>query len=156
MRVLFMLTKAVKIHVEPTVIIVATRMDDDVLNSLDPDLRQRDSSIAENGEQVALWMLPLLTKLSDDQPFGPAYLLEIRPPPEFNPQSAKSKLINLNLATDDGPRIDFVTPEDMFGGDNNRGDGGGRQEQLLRFAGFVDLDNNIGVSSSMGCDKSDV
>lgn len=77
------------------------------------------------------------------------YVMEIRPPPEFNVDSARSKLINLNLATDDGPRVDLVTPGDVSGarGDDGQGDGSGRHEQLLRLAGWIDIENSVGVSS---------
>lgn len=119
-------------------------MDDAVLDHLDPEIRNRESSIAEDG-QHALSFKCFIADIHTAEQYGPAYLLEVRPPPEFNTESARNKLMNLNLATDDGPRVDFVTPGDVFG--TNGEDGGGRQEQLLRFAGFIDLDNSITVSS---------
>jgi DNA mismatch repair protein MSH5 len=78
------------------------------------------------------------------------YLLEIRPNTEFHPEASKNKLINLNLHADDGPRVNYVTPGDALGADvlNDDGEATGRREQLLRFAGWVDLDNTISVGGS--------
>lgn len=74
------------------------------------------------------------------------YVLEIRGPADFNTDVAKLKLISLNLTDDDGPRVNFVTPGDVFGVGVDDREGVDRQEQLLRFAGYVDLENGTSVS----------
>lgn len=68
---------------------------------------------------------------------------------EFNPDASKSKLINLRLRADDGPRTNFITPGDAYGGEifENQPEGAGRQEQLLRIAGWIDLESSL----SVGC-----
>jgi DNA mismatch repair protein MSH5 len=80
------------------------------------------------------------------------FILEIRPPAEFNTEVAKSRIISLDLAADNGPRFDFVTPGDVYGPEakNDHGEAIGQQERLLRFAGYIDLDNG----SSVGTDGS--
>ena len=91
-----------------------------------------------------------LTLLSADQ-FGLQHLLEIRPPSDFNNDAARKKLTNLNLASDDGPRINFSMTGDVFDAQAEEaiGVGIGRHEQWLRFAGFIDLDNGASVSSEI-------
>jgi DNA mismatch repair protein MSH5 len=80
--------------------------------------------------------------------FGLPYILEVRPPNDFHTEAAKTKLIGLNIAADVGPRIDFTTPGDVLGADMDDGPEHalGSNGQLLKIAGFVDLENSAGVS----------
>jgi hypothetical protein len=39
--------KTVKLYIEPTVILVSTRMDDAIIDRLDPDMRRRNLSVDE-------------------------------------------------------------------------------------------------------------
>jgi len=39
----------VKLHIEPTVVIVSTKMDEAVIDRLDPDMRRRNLSVDETG-----------------------------------------------------------------------------------------------------------
>jgi DNA mismatch repair protein MSH5 len=77
--------------------------------------------------------------------FALPYFLEIRPPAEFNTEIARNKLISLDLVVDDGPRIDFVTPGDMYGADFEDGEAVAQHKKLLGFAGYVDLENGASV-----------
>jgi DNA mismatch repair protein MSH5 len=84
---------------------------------------------------------------ADDQ-FRLPYLLEVRPAAEFNYEAAKIKLVNLQLGQDDGPQVTFVIPGDVlavegFDDDENFA---GRQGQLLRLAGWIDLESRFTVS----------
>ena len=106
-------------------LLVSNRMDDAVIDRLDPDGRRTDPNFDEPNHE-----------------FGLPYLLEIRPSPEFNHESAKSKLINLNLEAENGPRIQFVIPGDILAEE----DGGvRRQEHLLRLASWIDIESRLTV-----------
>ncbi|KAB2576043.1 MutS protein-like protein 5 [Lasiodiplodia theobromae] len=119
-----------KLHIDPTVVLVATRADDSVLDKLDPERRSL-SSTDDSHDQFAL-----------------PYILEVRPTPEFNYDSGKSKLANLKIGTDGGPNVTFTIPGDVqtsgaYGDDEDTG----RLEHLLRLHGWINLDSKI----SVGC-----
>ena len=73
----------------------------------------------------------------------------MRPSPEFNYESGKNKLVNLRIGSDVGPRVNFVTPGDADAYDEyNDGTGGGfagRQGQLLRLSGWIDVESRLTV-----------
>ncbi|QDS74512.1 hypothetical protein FKW77_007276 [Venturia effusa] len=120
----------VKLHVEPTVILVSMRIDEEVMDRLDPELRHRASSVAESNDEFRL-----------------PYLLEVRPSGEFNYDSSKSKLANLRLDSDEGPRVTLTIPGDVIGADGYeiRDENSGRHEHLLRLAGWVDVESRVTV-----------
>lgn len=69
-----------------------------------------------------------------------------RPNSEFTFESARSKLISLNLNPSDlnGPKVNFVVPGDVAADDGTlSGDGGA----LLRLSGWIDMENRV----SVGC-----
>jgi DNA mismatch repair protein MSH5 len=39
----------VKLHIEPTVVLVSTKMDEAIIDRLDPDMRRRNLSVDETG-----------------------------------------------------------------------------------------------------------
>jgi DNA mismatch repair protein MSH5 len=74
----------------------------------------------------------------------------LRPTKEFKYESGKSKLINLRLDYDDGPRARFIVPDDSMAGDPMAMDEEyGRQEHLLKLSGFVDMNSQLTVSQNM-------
>lgn len=83
---------------------------------------------------------------TDDQ-FRLPYILEVRPSSEFNYESSKSKLANLRLDVDEGPKITFTIPGDVIGTDGYeiQDDISGRHEHLLRLAGWVDIESRVTV-----------
>ncbi|UPX10844.1 uncharacterized protein EKO05_0001482 [Ascochyta rabiei] len=115
-----------KTFIDPTVILVSTKIDDVVIDHFDPEAR--------SGEPVS----------SDNDQFRLAFLLDIRPPSEFSYDGARSKLMTLRLGEDDGTRVSFNVPGDQLGGYE---DGGlsGQQGQLLRLAGWIDMESRITV-----------
>lgn len=116
--------RLVKTYFEPTVVLVSTRIDDAIIDRLDPDMRARGSTVDEQENQFAL-----------------PYLLEVRPSPEFSYEGAKSKLVNLDLESESGPSIHFIVPGDVLA-DN----GGARcREHLLRLASWVDIESRLTV-----------
>ena len=73
----------------------------------------------------------------------------MRPSPEFGYESGKNKLINLRIGSDVGPRVTFITPDDVDAY-NDYGGGGeadfvGRQGQLLRLSGWIDVESRLTV-----------
>ncbi|TID21742.1 mismatch repair protein 5 [Venturia nashicola] len=112
-------------HVEPTVILVSMRIDDEVMDRLDPELRHRASSVAESNDQFRL-----------------PYLLDVRPSGDFNYESSKSKLANLRLDSDEGPRIILTIPGDVI---DMHDENSGQHEHLLRLAGWVDVESRVTV-----------
>ncbi|KAF2428685.1 hypothetical protein EJ08DRAFT_324329 [Tothia fuscella] len=105
-------------------------MDDEVVDRLDPELRMRHASTLESNDQFRL-----------------PYILEVRPTVEFKYEAGKNKLVNLRLDSESGPLIKFTVPNDVLGADgyDTLGEFAGRQEHLLRLAGWVDVESRITV-----------
>ncbi|EUC27440.1 hypothetical protein COCCADRAFT_9965 [Bipolaris zeicola 26-R-13] len=116
---------SLRIYVNPTVILVSTKTDDRVIDCLDPD-----------------------AKSGDNDQFRLPFLLEVRPPSEFNYNSAKNKLASLHLGKDDGTHIEFNVPGELATvGHPGKDQSAGQQGQLLRLAGWIDLESH----STVGC-----
>lgn len=120
-----------KLHIQPTVVLLSTKVDEDVIARLDPE--------GTRGGSVA----------GDHDRFGLPYALDIRPSAEFNYEAAKNKLMNLRIGSDVGPRVTFITPGDAIahGGFDEDVDDDlvGRQGKLLRLSGWIDVDSRITV-----------
>ncbi|KAG9520158.1 hypothetical protein KCU93_g7807, partial [Aureobasidium melanogenum] len=122
--------EALKIFIEPTIILVSSKLDDTVLDKLDPDRRNMD-----DGDSTA---------------YGMPALCSPRPASEFSYDSARNRLAGLKLDHEDGPKITFVTPGDLIAEGNEEhiaGDAAieSRQGQLLRLAGWIDVDSKVTV-----------
>lgn len=117
-----------KTFIDPTVILLSLKIDDAVINRLDPEARSDESSSGTNDQ----FRLP--------------YLLDVRPPSEFYYDAAKSKLMTLRLGDEDGAQVTFNVPGDHLGG-HNAESAHGQQGQLLRFAGWVDMESRTTVIS---------
>jgi DNA mismatch repair protein MSH5 len=120
----------VKTFIDPTIVLVSSKIDDAVLDKLDPERRNMG-----DGDSTA---------------YGMPALCSPRPVSEFSYDSARSRLVNLKLGHDDGPRITFITPGDLTAGTNEDGVTGdaameSRQGQLLRLAGWIDVDSRVTV-----------
>ncbi|KAF2866754.1 muts domain V-domain-containing protein [Massariosphaeria phaeospora] len=119
---------ALRLYIEPTVILVSTKIDDTVIDRLDPEAR---SGASENGH--------------NDQ-FRLPFLLEIRPSSEYSYDAARSKLASLKFEEEDGPQVTFVVPGDVVAAEGLDDDEGvNRQGQLLRLAGWVDMESRLTV-----------
>jgi DNA mismatch repair protein MSH5 len=86
----------------------------------------------------------------DSTAYGMSALCSPRPMSEFSCDSARSRLVGLKLGHEDGPRITFITPGDLTAGDDEDyvpGDAAveSRQGQLLRLAGWIDVDSRVTV-----------
>ncbi|KAK8216575.1 muts domain V-domain-containing protein [Phyllosticta capitalensis] len=116
---------ALKLYIEPTSVLVSTRVDDGVLDKLDPE-RRRGSSVDGSNDQFAL-----------------PFMLDIRPASEFAYESAKNKLVNLNIGADRGPNVTFTVPGDIQTADIVNDTDVARQQNLLRLEGWVDMDCKV-------------
>lgn len=116
-----------KSSIEPTVILVSTKIDDHVIDRFDPEAR--------NGE---------LNGGNNDQ-FRLPFLLDVRPPSEFYYDTAKSKIMTLRLGEHDGTKVSLKVPGDH----QNRHDdeyGHGQLGKLLRLSGWIDMESCTTVS----------
>jgi DNA mismatch repair protein MSH5 len=114
--------------IDPTVILVSTKIDDAVVERFDPELRT-GASVSDDNDQFRL-----------------PFVLEVRPPSEFHYDTAKTKLVSLRLGQEDGTRINLIIPGELatieqFGQESTAG----QQGQLLRLAGWIDLDSRLTV-----------
>ena len=86
-----------------------------------------------------------------DEQFRLPFILEYRPSPEFNYEAGKNKLVNLNLFSDGGPEVSFITPgmddslEDY--GVSNEAGYTGRQGRILRLSAWIDMESRL----TIGC-----
>lgn len=86
----------------------------------------------------------------DSTAYGMPALCSPRPVSEFSYDSAKSRLVNLRLGHEDGPRITFITPGDLTAGNDEDyvvGDAAveSSQGQFLRLAGWINVDSRVTV-----------
>lgn len=116
-------------YIDPTVILVSMKISDAVIDRLDPSFR--------NGE---------LQSYNNDQ-FRTPFLLELRPFNEFKYESAKGKLLNLQLRETDKNQIDFKAAGEPAALDQMLDDSNlGKQGRYLRVAGQINLDNRVTVT----------
>lgn len=123
--------RSVKLFIEPTVILVSTKCNEEAINRLDPELRTQRASVDARSDQTRL-----------------PYLLECRPNAEFGYESGKVKLANLHIGLPDGPTVTYVVPGDVVANDDfpaHEDEKSGRQCAILRLAGLVNMDSRITV-----------
>ena len=133
-----------KLHANPTVVLISTRSEEGLENHLSRDARGID-----RGDDASTFLHynsfdSLLMHVDDI--FG-SYILDSRPSSDFNYEAAKNKIVNLELVADENPNIIFNTPGDELVGDGYADQGGvGRQGKLMRLAGWIDLDSRLTVN----------
>ncbi|KAI7369629.1 hypothetical protein KC354_g1789 [Hortaea werneckii] len=127
--------ESLKLFVDPTVILVSTKCSEDVLDRLDPEMRDQQASV--DGRSTEQTHLP--------------YLLECRPGAEFGYDAAMNKLVNLRIGQQGGPRVTFVVPGDVVTEREDCNDPNaefiGRQGQLLRLSGWINTESR----ATVGC-----
>jgi DNA mismatch repair protein MSH5 len=117
-----------RVFINPTVVLLSTKVDDTVFDRFDPEARSSGSVTADSDQ----FRLP--------------FLLEVRPPSEFYYDAARSKLVSLQLGEDDGTRVSFNVPGDLGVDNHLEGDNvAGQQGQLLRLAGWIDIESRATV-----------
>ncbi|KAL8953446.1 MAG: hypothetical protein Q9222_000693 [Ikaeria aurantiellina] len=126
--------ETLKLHVQPTVILLSTKVDESVSAYLESDGEHRDDEDPNSDAAGG---------------FVPPYLLEVRPSPEFGYEVGKNKLCNISLVNDTSLPIAFVTPADAEAYQScvEIPEPGytGRQGKLLRLSGLVDLESRLTV-----------
>jgi DNA mismatch repair protein MSH5 len=109
----------VRVYIDPTVVLVSTKIDDTVVETLE--------------------------NLAEDR-FSLPFLLEVRPPGEFSFDAAKGKLATLRLEDDGAPQMNFIVPGDLnLLGEESLKNAPGQQSRLLRLAGLIDLESRLTV-----------
>ncbi|KAI4088531.1 MAG: hypothetical protein LQ339_008707 [Xanthoria mediterranea] len=125
------IVELLKLHAQPTVILLSSKADEIVSTHLDPT-GGTCGSVAGDAEE-----------------FAAPHLLEVRPSQEFGFESAKVKLSNLHLTSNTAPRMAFITPGDAesYEGyiESTEPEYTGRQGKLLRLSGIVDLESRLTV-----------
>ena len=121
---------AVKLFMDPTVVLVSDKISDEAASRLDPGMRDARVSVDGRSERLP-------------------YLLEFRANSEFGYDSARNKLVNLRIGQPGGPNVTFIVPGDvvtyedvMVGGDMGFT---GRQGQLLRLSGWINMESRLTV-----------
>lgn len=118
----------VRTFIEPTVILVSTKIDDKVIERFDPEAANADYAHSGNDQ----FRLP--------------FILEVRPPNEFTYEVGKNKLVSLRLGQEHGTRVSFRIPGEIVPMDHLDEEGTtGQQGQLLRLAGWIDLESRSTV-----------
>jgi DNA mismatch repair protein MSH5 len=122
----------VKLFIDPTVVLISTKCEDEVLHRLDPETKDQRASVDGRGDQTRL-----------------PYLLDFRPSSEFGYDGARNKLVNLRIGQPDGPNVTFVVPGDIVTHDveftGAEAGFAGRQGQLLRLAGWINMESRLTV-----------
>ena len=106
---------------------MSTKVDDSIINCFDPD--------ANTGGTVG----------EDNDPFRLPYILDVRPPTEFDYNTAKTKLVGLQLEEDNSEHVIFNVPGELLQVGGSVEDGAGHQGQLLRLAGRIDVESRTTV-----------
>jgi len=123
----------VKLFIDPSVVLLSTKCEDAVYERLDSETRNARASVdGRSGDQTRL-----------------PYLLESRPNAEFGYDAARNKLVNLRIGQPAGPNVTFVIPGDIVAHEDISAslEGGfaGRQGQLLRLSGWINMESKITV-----------
>ncbi|KAH7388768.1 muts domain V-domain-containing protein [Pyrenochaeta sp. MPI-SDFR-AT-0127] len=120
---------SLRTSIEPTVILVSTKIDDTVIERFDQE-NKNIGSVSNDNDQ-----------------FRFPFLLEVRPPSEYHYDAAKSKLVNLRLSQEDSAGINFIVPGELAAMSLDKAGAVGQQERLLRLAGIIDMESHV----SIGC-----
>jgi DNA mismatch repair protein MSH5 len=119
---------ALRMFIDPSVILVSTKIDDTVIDRFDPE--------AKSSRTVSF----------DNDQFRLPFLLEVRPPSEFSYDAAKGKLVNLHLGKDSGTRVTFNVPGEPNASSHfDEEPTFSQQGQLLRLAGWIDIESRMTV-----------
>lgn len=125
---------ALKLFIDPTVILTSTKCNEEAMDRLDPEIRNSHVSVDGRSDRTRL-----------------PYMLECRPNAEFGYNSARNKLVGLQIGQGGGPAVTYVVPGDVVTYDDDHDEGGGhfasRQGQLLRLSGWINLESK----STVGC-----
>ncbi|TVY85141.1 MutS protein-like protein [Lachnellula suecica] len=140
-----------KLHAQPSRILISTRSEEKLEEHLSKEARGIDRGDEASGFRVHSFpACSWLTCYHLDDVLG-SYILDSHPSPDFKYETAKNKLIGLELNADEAPNIVFTVPGDDVVGEGIRGERGGtgRQGRLMRLAGWIDLDIQVGCAGAL-------
>jgi DNA mismatch repair protein MSH5 len=138
------LVDLLKLHAQPTIVLISTRSDERLEEHLNKEARGIDRGEEASRSPCSL-LCTWLTNRELDDVFG-SYILDSRPSSEFSYEAARNKLTKLELNAGEAPNIRIANPGDGFAGDAYTQYGGvGRQGRLVRLAGCVDVDSKLTV-----------
>ncbi|KAI4115013.1 MAG: hypothetical protein LQ345_004311 [Seirophora villosa] len=125
--------ETLKLHAQPTVVLLSARVDEGVDAFLEPSRGSKDLNYDHRGADG----------------FAPSYLVEVRPSSEFGYEAGLTKLASVRFVHDLAPHVAFITPGDAESlaenADGNTSRNTGRQGTLLRLSGLVDLESRLTV-----------
>lgn len=112
----------------PTVILLSTKIDDSVIDRFDPETKSNES-VSGDYDQFRL-----------------PYLQELRPPSEFYYDTAVSRLVSLRVGDENGGHFSFNTPGhlNVINSPTHEGDAS-HQGDVLRLAGWINLESRVTV-----------
>ena len=142
------LMKSVRVFVDPTIVIISTKMDDLVYHGLDPEGRgDASDSGGSKSMQKSIRIRAFLT-MADDQ-FRLPFLLEVRPPSEFSYRTAKGTLAGLRLGGEHAFRRNFIVPADVVLAEPAYAEEviPGKQGRMLHLSGLIDMESPLTVCS---------
>lgn len=138
-----------KLHAQPTIILLSTRVDESIDAYLDPGRGSRDSA---SGDRARLPPCPILYRLPKfmlADIFALPYIVEVRPMAEFGYEAGKTKLASIRLGRDVAPRFAFITPGDSESyleyAESNEPGYTGRQGKLLHLSSLIHLESRLTV-----------
>ncbi|KAL3420742.1 MutS domain V [Phlyctema vagabunda] len=125
------IVETLKLHVQPTTILISSRSDEDLEQYLKRDARRIDRDEGDNNI------------------FG-LYQLESRAAADFSYPTAKHKLANLALPLHGAPSMGYMTPGDLIGEQVSEGEMGGMgvEGRLLRLAASIDFGSQLTIGCS--------
>ena len=135
-----------KLQAQPTTVLISSRIDEKVDKLLDPQGKHGGSAIGEG------WSSKYFVSKSHNRidQFRLPFVLDVRPPQEFDYSSGKRRLTDIQLPVH-ATHVNFAVPgeDDVYESYNDGLDAGytGRQGKLLRLASLLDFDSQL----SVGC-----
>lgn len=132
--------ETLKLHAAPTLILLSSRVDEDLEAHLNKDANRVD----DDGESLVHVQFSL-KQTAENSGF---YTLDTRQASEFRYDLAVEKLIGLDIFAEQSYRTVFETPDDIDLMPEVEGNGCavGRAARMMKLAGWVDLDSRIAVS----------
>lgn len=132
-----------KLHAQPSIIIISTRSDEKLEEHLGREARSIDRR-----DDASEFAAHTVIELANNAPgnISGSYILDTRPSSDFNYVTGRNKLTNLELTCDGGFEIAFTVPGEELACkevDNPHQGRSGRQGRLMKLAGRVDLDSRL-------------
>lgn len=127
------IVESLVLFVDPATLLVSTKCQGETMDRLDPDMRNPRAGVDGRNTESSRF----------------TYRLECRPNVEFSYEAARNKMANLQIGQQHGAIITYTVPGDVIScdidPDNPDGTATCAQGQLLRLAGWVDMEARLTV-----------